>query len=286
MRAFLAAIAGAAGVIALAAFGRVSAEAPPVLATDWAPLHAGRARLVAGPSANRTGPSILVGVEIELQDKWKTYWRMPGDSGIPPSFDWTKSNNVAAVRVRYPAPKRLPEPIGASIGYEHTVVFPVEVTPRDAGKPVDLKLDMQFGICREICVPAEAKLELALPAGRLAGPAPPRVAAALTRVPRPQAARRESDPELKRILVEGSSDGARLTVEARFPGSASGADLFIEAPEGLYVPMPKKIGTGDGGIVRFQSPLTPDLAKELKGKVLICTLVSADGASEARWTFR
>jgi DsbC/DsbD-like thiol-disulfide interchange protein len=285
MRAFQAAIAALVGAIALAAFGRVWA-APPVLATDWAPLHAGRVRLVAGPAASSTGPSVLAGVEIELQDKWKTYWRMPGDSGIPPSFDWAKSGNVAAVQVRYPAPKRIPEPLGASIGYEHSVIFPVEITPRDPGKPVQLRLELQFGICRDICVPAEAKLELALPAGRLAGPAPPQVAAALERVPRPQAARRAGDPEIKRIRVEGSGDGARLTVEARFPDTAAGADLFIEAPEGLYVPLPKKIGVGEGGIVRFQSHLTPDLAKDLKGKVLICTLVGAGGASEARWTFR
>jgi DsbC/DsbD-like thiol-disulfide interchange protein len=284
MRVLLA--AGVAGVIALAAFGHARAEAPPGLATDWVPLHAGRVRLLAGPSADGQAAPILAGVEIQLQDNWKTYWRMPGDSGIPPSFDWTKSQNVAMAQVSYPAPMRIPEPMGASIGYKHSVVFPVEIMPRDPGKPVQLNLELQFGICRDICVPADANFTLALPAGRPAGPAPPEVRAALARVPRPQATRRPSDPEMKRIFVESTRDGTRLTVEARFPGSVSGADLFIEAPEGHYVPLPKKIGTVGGGIVRFQSQLTADLAKDLKGKVLICTLVSATGASEARWTFK
>jgi DsbC/DsbD-like thiol-disulfide interchange protein len=255
------------------------------LASPWVELHAARVRLVAGAPAVKSAKSYLAGVEITLAEGWKTYWRTPGDAGVPPLFDWTGSTNVAAIEVRYPAPSRLPEPAAQTIGYKNSVIFPVEVTPRDAMQPVDLKLSAQFGICQEICIPAETTISLTLVPSQLEGKASPALLAALERVPRPQASRRAGDPELVRVTASLDGAAPRLLIEARFPRGDRGADVFVEAPEGLYVPAPKRLPDSADGTLRFEVDLSRGgNARELKAKTLTLTLVGDVGATEATWT--
>ncbi|MGZ5914086.1 MAG: protein-disulfide reductase DsbD domain-containing protein, partial [Hyphomicrobium sp.] len=126
-----------------------SVEAATGLASDWVEGHSSRARLIAGNG--------MAGVEVEMPEGWKTYWRTPGDAGgVPPSFDWSKSENLAAATVLYPAPKRFSDRAGDTVGYKGTVVFPVRLTAKDPGKPIDLRLSLEYGVCKEICIPAEA----------------------------------------------------------------------------------------------------------------------------------
>lgn len=254
-----------------------------ISATSWIELHASRARLIAGPAMTANG-RYLAGLEIVMADGWKTYWRMPGDSGVPPSFDWAGSANVAATKVLYPAPMRMPEAGGVAIGYKQSVLLPIEITPQDPAKPVVLKLALEFGVCREICIPATATFDLSIPAAPQ-GAAAPEIAAAIERVPRPQEGRRKDDPALKGVTVSREGPSPQLVIEAQFAGDAAGADVFIEAPEGIYVPMAKRVGIGPAGVLRFESDLGRDLAQDLKGKTLTVTLVSEAGATEARWNF-
>jgi DsbC/DsbD-like thiol-disulfide interchange protein len=275
----------AAAALGLSAAAPARAEPPKeaAAASPWAELHASRARLVASP-AKAAGGTRLAGLEIVMDDGWKTYWRMPGDAGVPPNFDWSGSVNAADVRVLYPAPMRMAEAGGEVIGYKHAVLFPIEVTPQDATKPVALELAVEFGICRDICVPAMANLKLALPPAAGKAAKPDAVAQAVERVPRPAASRRPTDPELKQVRVEDGEPGVRLNVAAAFHGAKAG-DVFVEAPEGLYLPMLRRLGDGEGGVVRFATDIPAGLARDLKGKVLTVTLVSETGATEAKWTF-
>jgi DsbC/DsbD-like thiol-disulfide interchange protein len=255
------------------------------LASPWVELHAARVRLVAGAPADKSARSYLAGVEITLAEGWKTYWRTPGDAGVPPYFDWTGSTNVAKIEVRYPAPSRLDEPAALTIGYKNSVIFPVEVTPRDAMRPVDLKLSAQFGICREICIPADTAISLTLVPSQLEGEASPALLAALERVPRPQQSRRAGDPELVRVTPSLGDAAPHLTIEARFPIGDPSADVFVEAPEGLYVPQPKRLPDGADGTLRFRIDLVRGgNAHDLEGKTLTLTLVGDAGATEATWT--
>jgi DsbC/DsbD-like thiol-disulfide interchange protein len=254
-------------------------QVPISIASPWVDVHTTRVRLVAGAGAGKPAKSYLAGVEIALADGWKTYWRNPGDAGVPPVFDWADSTNVASMKVLYPAPTRLHEPAAETIGYTGAVLFPVEVTPQDAKKPVELKLLLEFGICREICIPAQSMLSLEVPPKTLAGEPPTAMLAALSRVPRPQAERRPGDPELERMTASLDGPERRLQIEARFPRGGKSGDLFIEAPDGLYVPLPKRLPDAADGTARFEV----DLARaDLKGKTLTLTLVSDDGASEVQ----
>jgi DsbC/DsbD-like thiol-disulfide interchange protein len=254
-----------------------------ISATPWTEVHAARVRLVAGQARTAEG-RYLAGLEIAMADGWKTYWRMPGDSGVPPTFDWAGSMNVAATDVLFPAPMRMPEAGGVAIGYKQHVLLPIEVTPRDPARPVVLKLALEFGVCREICIPATGQFELSIPASGAKGGPPAQIAAALERVPRAQHSRRKGDPELRRVALESSGPSPKLVIDAAFAGGSKGADVFVEAPQGFYVPVPTRTGTDANGMVRFQSELGRDLAQDLKGRTLTLTLVSDAGATEARWT--
>src|SRR5207302_11010161 len=133
----------------------------PALAADaspWDGSERAAMRLIAGGPARADDQAIYrAGMEIRLAPGWKTYWRYPGDSGIPPRFDFSKSRNVKSVTVRWPAPRRLADESGVSIGYKHDVVFPLEITPQDAAKPVMLALKIDYAVCEKICVPADGK---------------------------------------------------------------------------------------------------------------------------------
>ena len=102
-------------------------------------------------------------------------------------------------------------------------------------------LALEFGVCREICIPAEAKFSLALHPAGMSGSPSPAVLAALERVPRRGASRRADDPQLKSATASLEGAAPRLTIAAHFPRDSQSADLFIEAPDGLYVPLPKRL---------------------------------------------
>ena len=76
------------------------------------------------------------GVEIKMQPGWKTYWRYPGDSGVPPRFDFSGSENLKEAKVLFPAPHLFTDETGHSLGYKNSVIFPLVLAPQQPGKPV------------------------------------------------------------------------------------------------------------------------------------------------------
>ncbi|MBC8038677.1 MAG: hypothetical protein H7X89_15835, partial [Rhizobiales bacterium] len=101
------------------------------------------------------------GILVELDRGWKTYWRMPGEAGIPPKFDWAKSQGLIGADVLYPLPERLHDLSGETIGYQQRVVFPVIAKPVADAAAVKLHLDLFFAVCKDICIPAKAEDTLA-----------------------------------------------------------------------------------------------------------------------------
>ena len=110
-------------------------------------------------------PVLLGGVAIQLQPGWKTYWRTPGNSGVPPRFDFSKSDNVEAVTVLWPAPKKFDDGAGGTaLGYKQQVVLPLRIVAKNADKPVTLARSCGSAVCDKLCIPVEAHAELPLPA--------------------------------------------------------------------------------------------------------------------------
>jgi len=263
--------------------------ATPVLATDaatdWVEGYNSKSRLIAGKLAATGGIGLLAGVELALAPGWKTYWRMPGDSGgVPPHFDFAGSENLASATVLYPAPSRLTDPTGDAVGYKSAVVFPVEIVAADPSKPVNLTVQVEFGICREICVPAEARLNLIIPPVTAASPVAPALKAARDRVPARTASRRPQDPSIKSSQADLAGAKPTLSFAVAFPGGLGGADMFVEAPDGIYMPLPRKVGDDGKATATFEIDLTNGIdPKEIAGKVLTLTIVSDGGQVELDW---
>lgn len=255
------------------------------LESPWLEGYKTRTRLLAGRTGAGDGARLLAFVEIGMPAGWKTYWRNPGDAGgLPPVFNWSKSENLASATVLYPAPKRMVDRSGNTIGYMDHVLFPVEISAKDEGKPIGLALTLAFGICKDICVPVDVELALEVPPAAVDG-APPAALEALEQVPRREGERRPGDPHLSRVEARLDDANPRLVLEADFPGDGKGADIFLEAPEGLYVPLPVKTLDRGGGHLTFEVDLGSDVdLAALKGKTLTATLVGDNGASVA--TFR
>ena len=241
--------------------------------------HSAARLIAAGAMRDQGAVRLRAGVELKLRPGWKTYWRYPGDSGVPPRFDFARSENVRDVTVLWPAPRRFSDGSGTSIGYAERVVFPLRVVPADERKPVLLRVDLDYGVCEKLCVPVDAKLELALttratahdsvlaaseaqvPVGVAIGPREPLAIVAI---------RRESERQPSRVLVDVAT-----SMDSR-------VDLFAEGPTAEWaLPLPQPVDGWTAGVRRFMFELDglPPGAKPA-GAAVRLTAVSATSAIE------
>lgn len=253
--------------------------------SQWVKGHNSMVRLVAGalpPRGKAKDTEVLAGVEIRLADGWKTYWRYPGDDGgLPPSFDWTGSTNLKSATVLYPVPERQKSLNGTTLGYSKAVIFPVRIEAIDPAKPVSVSLAMEYGICREICIPAEAKMSLVIDPSLATMPM--ELAASLARVPQPV-----EGPAAAQILKSAkanlSGPARSLTFDISSGAAGSPVDLFVEAPGGAFMPVPAKVGEPSGGVQRFKIDLKAvEEAAQLAGKPLRLTVTGGSGSHELTW---
>lgn len=133
-------------------------------ASAWETALHGAARLIAG-ATRKSADNVWLrgGIEIRLDPGWHTYWRYPGDSGVPPTLDFASSENVKSVTVLWPAPKRFADGAGGhAIGYFDDVVFPLQITALEAAKPSSLHVKLEgtsknslfYGSVRVCCLTA------------------------------------------------------------------------------------------------------------------------------------
>jgi DsbC/DsbD-like thiol-disulfide interchange protein len=256
---------------------------PPASAQDDSPwvadLHAAM-RLIAGAALTSDGAMVRrAGIEIRLDPGWKTYWRYPGDSGVPPSFDFAGSTNLKSVTVLWPAPQKFPDGAGGfSIGYTGGVVLPLRVMPQDAAKPTSLRVKAAYAVCEKLCVPAEAMAEIMLPGQP--GSHEADLAAAEARVPRPVAPGTEGSLGIRSVHREGAGADARVVVAVMAPADAR-VELFVEGPTPNWaLPLPEPIASPPGNH-RFAFKLDglPPGA-HARGALLTITAVSGDTAIE------
>src|ERR1044072_4146433 len=168
---------GAAALCVACATSEVHAED----ASPWQRDAHSAVRLLAG---SRSGTGLLGGVAIQLQPGWKTYWRSPGDSGVPPRFDFSKSDNVEAVTIMWPAPLKFDDGAGGhSIGYRDQAGLPLRIVAKAADKPVTLRAEINYAVCEKLCIPVEASDELGF--NSVASTEDANLRAALDTVPKP-----------------------------------------------------------------------------------------------------
>ncbi|TCM83483.1 protein-disulfide reductase DsbD domain-containing protein [Rhodovulum steppense] len=176
------------------------------------------------PGWQNADGTYMAGLKLRLAPGWKTYWRAPGDAGVPPRFDWSGSENMAGVRVHWPVPRVFTSNGLRTIGYEREVVLPLELTPREPGSPVELRARVELGVCQDICLPMELRLTGMLPAEGGAEA----IRAALDA--RPLTAR-EAKVGAVRCMVEPIRDGLRLTAEIEVGALGAGETVVFELPD-------------------------------------------------------
>ena len=167
----------------------------------------------------------MAALELRLAPDWKTYWRSPGDAGIPPHFDWAGSENVASVRFHWPSPDVFHTNGRQSIGYHDDLVLPIEVTALDPSRPVRLKARVDLGVCKDICMPASLDLSVDL---SLPGDADPVIKTALAAQP---ATARAAGVGKVACTLEPIRDGMRLTALVDMP--ALGRDEVVAVEPGV-----------------------------------------------------
>ena len=264
--------AHAAAILAVNLVVTVAVSRPALSgdASAWDGDQRAAVRLIAGA---QRGTIRRAGIEIRLAPGWKTYWRYPGDSGIPPRFDFSHSKNVKSVTVRYPAPHRLTDESGTSIGYKHGVVFPLDIVVQNAAQPVMLAVKADYAVCEKVCIPAEGKAELNLTGRPGAQDGWLKQNDALV----PVAAQigeggtlavRSVTRENKRILVDVAAPGA--------------IELFAEGPAADWaLPVPAPVDGAPAGQQRFAfelEGLPPNTRPD--GATLMLTAVSGGQAIE------
>ncbi len=168
-------------------------------------------RLEVREGWHRTDGRHVAAIDIRLAEGWKTYWRVPGAAGIPPSFRWRRRENVARIEIAWPRPRPFVVSGLESIGYKHRLVLPLIVTPENPSKPVRLEGEIDFGVCSDVCVPAREKIALLLSPDR-----------------------RSPDPVIAAALEErlpvAPSVRARCTIRPRKGGFAVTARISGTAP--------------------------------------------------------
>jgi DsbC/DsbD-like thiol-disulfide interchange protein len=182
------------------------------------------------------------GIHITMQEGWKTYWRVPGDGGVPPSFDWSGSENLASIDVMMPLPHRFIDENGEGIGYKTEVIFPVDVKPVDPDKPVKLSLNMFYAVCNDICVPVQAHLKTSFDSSTASTTDKYRLMVARATVPVAADADRLSVQSLRQLETNGKT---ALEVSLKGIRSPSQADIFVEAEGNAYFRKPELVSTAD-----------------------------------------
>lgn len=168
----------------------------------------------------------LAGVDIQMEPHVKTYWRMPGDSGLPPIFDWSGSENLAEATVLWPLPRRIADPAGSILGYMDEVIFPIRVIAQDGTKPVHLVLNLDYAVCGTLCVPLTGQTNLVLLPAPHQGADVARIKDDLARVP----PRLPLGAQLLSVMPDQTTPDAIL-VTTKDPLT----DLYVEGPEGWYL---------------------------------------------------
>ena len=111
------------------------------------------------PGWRTTEGNHMAALRISLKDGWKTYWRVPGTSGIPPTFQWDGSRNIASVQVHWPAPKVYMQDGIQTIGYKGDVVLPLEFKPIDASRDIAVNAQVDLGVCSDVCIPVTSQMQ-------------------------------------------------------------------------------------------------------------------------------
>ncbi|MFT6023064.1 MAG: DsbC/DsbD-like thiol-disulfide interchange protein [Ascidiaceihabitans sp.] len=176
----------------------------------------------------------VAALRLTLDPGWKTYWRAPGDAGIPPRFDWSRARNINDVRITWPQPQVFHDGGMRSVGYKETLIIPLHIAPKRADKPVRLKMRMDLGICSDVCAPFTLNFDATLD-GTSTKPVPV-IASALASAP---FSAQEAGVRSATCRITPLDDGLQIETRINVPSAGGTEHTVIEAQPGIWVSEPK-----------------------------------------------
>jgi DsbC/DsbD-like thiol-disulfide interchange protein len=139
------------------------ASQAPAASSDWFETQGGAVRLVTSGISNEQG-HLRGALQIRLEPGWKTYWRDPGKTGIPPQIELT-GGGFEGVELLYPAPRRFKDPYGDWPGYGESVTLPAIFKTTTPGTAPLVEAEVFLGICETVCIPLQASFTFDASAG-------------------------------------------------------------------------------------------------------------------------
>lgn len=236
-------------------------EAPLAASSDWIQTEGGRVRVTA-LAPDETG--VIHGVlDIDLLPGWKTYWRDPGDTGVPPSIDIGDSENIDQVSLEFPAPERVNDGYSIWAGYTYPVALPMTLRQDQPGKPSQIEADVFLGICETICIPFQARFSLQIEPDHQ----PNDFEVALVEDAHALIPEKPGED----LAVSGavlSEDESRLTLSVLHPLQQAATDLFISGPIGWYFGIPERVESDEGASVFTVAIVARPEGRSLSGQPL------------------
>lgn len=190
--------------------------------------------------------SQMAALHVVLKDGWKTYWRAPGDAGVPPAIDWTGSRNLGQITMHWPQPQVFDTYGIRTVGYQNELVLPIEIMPSDPADDIWMAGELSIGICHDICVPVTVDLSALLQGP---GQADMLIAKAL-------AARPVLRPGTARCTVEPALDGVRLTAEITMP-PIGGEEVAVFELSNMPAWISDSINRREGGVLVSSVEIVP-----------------------------
>lgn len=244
----------------------------------WVTSPGGAFRLVA--SQARPDGSIPAILEVKLEPGWKTYWRDPGASGIPPQITFDPSGAVALEAIRFPAPKTFGEGPGRYVGYDGSVAFPLVLKRLSDEKDLAVRASVFLGVCEEICIPVQGTLDLTLESGDFDNPLDgARIENAIASLPEPPS----DDFRITKSAFDEATGTIRL--DLRLPQGAGKPEIFLAGSAGLSFG-PPVVGDLTGAERRVDVPVKLSAKdREIAGKAIVLTVRAGDRSMETTLAF-
>lgn len=246
----------------------------PAASSAWLESDGGRVRLVTSGTPDEQG-IVRGALQIDLEPGWKTYWRDPGGSGVPPTLDVSGSPDIASAELSFPPPQRFKDEFSNWAGYKHSVALPVKFATRASPQAPRIEARVFLGVCETICIPVQGQLTVDVgdepdDPGDVAV-----VQAAFTALPSP------ARPDFAASTLR--SEAGKLLVEVKLPARAEQVDLFVAGEHGFMFGAPERLEK-DGSVL-FSLPILERPATALSNGSLDYTLVTDAGSVEGTLPF-